>query len=94
MANKANIRGETVWLLNDPRESSDQRFHAPLSAMPGDGGRNPAVALSLSLWVWGGGQFYNRQWQLGFLYFLFMINFYLFPSVIIHYWTPISTGLA
>jgi len=52
------------------------------------------MAFSLSLWVWGGGQFYNRQWQLGVLYFLFMINFYLFPGIMLHYWTPIEGGLA
>jgi len=94
MAKKTHIQGETVWLLKDPHESSAPRMQPfqPLSHLPA--GRNPAVAVSLSLWVWGGGQFYNRQWQLGFLYFLFMVNFYLFPSVVIHYWTPIETGLA
>ncbi len=94
MANKAHIRGETIWLLNDPNESSASRQHSPQPVIHHGPGNNPAVAFSLSLWVWGGGQFYNRQWQLGLLYFLFMINFYLFPSVMIHYWTPIETDLA
>lgn len=94
MANKARIRGETVWVLDDPNGSSASRHRSPQPVMHRGPGNNPAVAFSLSLWVWGGGQFYNRQWQLGFLYFLFMINFYLFPSVMIHYWTPIQEGLA
>jgi TM2 domain-containing membrane protein YozV len=94
MANKARIRGETVWLLDTPQESSAPRLNSSPSAMRREAGKNPAVAFSLSLWVWGGGQMYNRQWQLGLLYFLFMVNFYLFPGVIIHYWTPIETGLA
>jgi len=94
MAKKTHIRGETVWLLKDPHESSEPRIQPFQPFSQFQAGRNPAVAVSLSLWVWGGGQFYNRQWQLGFLYFLFMINFYLFPGVVIHYWTPIETGLA
>ncbi|MBI3622426.1 MAG: hypothetical protein HY208_09610 [Nitrospirae bacterium] len=94
MAMRTHIGGETIWQLRDPQESSSGRM--PLLPSPSHeaGDKNPAVAFSLSLWVWGGGQFYNRQWQLGFLYLLFMINFYLFPGIIIQYWTPIETGLA
>ena len=56
--------------------------------------KNPAVAFSLSLWVWGGGQFYNRQWQLGVFYLLAMVNFYLVPAVVMYDWTAIESGLA
>jgi len=94
MAKKANIQGETVWLLNDPPNTSADRVSSPLPVMRDGSAKNPAVAFSLSLWVWGSGQFYNRQWQLGLFYFLAMVNFYLFPAVILHDWTPISTGLA
>jgi hypothetical protein len=94
MAKRANIEGETVWLLNEPPEMSAPRLPPSQPAMRDGSGKNPAVAFSLSLWVWGGGQFYNRQWQLGFFYLLAMVNFYLFPAVIMHDWTAIETGLA
>jgi hypothetical protein len=93
MATKTHVRGETVWQLNDPGESSSRTSSLP-SYPTRLADRNPALAFSLSLWVWGTGQFYNRQWQLGLLYLLFMVNFYLFPAVMIQYWTPIETGLA
>jgi TM2 domain-containing membrane protein YozV len=83
-----------VWLLNEPSETSVPRAPVSQSAMRDESGKNPAVAFSLSLWVWGGGQFYNRQWQLGLFYLLAMVNFYLFPAVIMHDWTAIETGLA
>jgi len=94
MAKRANIQGETVWLLNESPTIPVSQAPSPVPSMQDGLGKNPAMAFSLSLWVWGGGQFYNRQWQLGVLYFLFMINFYLFPAVVIHYWTPIEAGLA
>jgi TM2 domain-containing membrane protein YozV len=94
MAKKIDIRGETVWVLNDlgePSGSEPRRSQASRSDRLLE--RNPALAFSLSVLIWGGGQFYNRQWQLGVLYFLFMVNFYLFPAVILGYWEPITTGL-
>ncbi len=39
--------------------------------------RNPAAAFSMSLFFWGGGQFYNRQNKLGTLLLLLMINYYI-----------------
>jgi len=39
--------------------------------------RNPSLAYSLSIIIWGCGQFYNRQRWLGILFLLFMINLYL-----------------
>ena len=39
--------------------------------------RNPAIAFSMSLFFWGGGQFYNRQNKLGTLLLLCMINYYI-----------------
>jgi TM2 domain-containing membrane protein YozV len=93
VAKPSQIGGETVWLINDASSSSrSTRSNAP--AIRDEMERNPAVAFSLSLWVWGGGQFYNRQWQLGVFYLLAMVNFYLVPTVIMHYWSTIESGLA
>ncbi|MCK5426839.1 MAG: hypothetical protein KAJ34_04020 [Thermodesulfovibrionia bacterium] len=53
--------------------------------------RNPALAYSLSLLIWGGGQFYNRQWKFGIVFLTLMILFYLFMSINIIFWEPITT---
>jgi len=53
--------------------------------------RNPSLAYSLSIIIWGCGQFYNRQWRLGTLYFLFMMNFYLYISIAVIYWEFIKS---
>jgi hypothetical protein len=54
--------------------------------------RNPSLAYSLSIIIWGCGQFYNRQWKLGILFLLFMINFYLFMIIVIMYWESIKSS--
>lgn len=53
--------------------------------------RSPSLAYSLSIIFWGCGQFYNRQWKLGILFFLFMINFYSFMSIVLMYWESITS---
>jgi hypothetical protein len=52
--------------------------------------RNPSLAYSLSIIIWGCGQFYNRQWRLGIIFLLFMINFYVFISIVVRYWESIK----
>jgi hypothetical protein len=47
--------------------------------------KNPSTAYSLSMIVWGCGQFYNRQWKSGALFLIFMINFYLYLSIAVMY---------
>ena len=94
MAKPSQIGGETVWLLKDTSPSSSPTASFPTPAVRDGLEKNPAVAFSLSLWVWGGGQFYNRQWQLGLFYLLAMVNFYLIPAVVVYDWTSIESGLA
>jgi TM2 domain-containing membrane protein YozV len=55
--------------------------------------RNPSLAYSLSFIIWGCGQFYNRQWRLGILFLIFMINFYLFMSIVVIHWQSIKSFL-
>ncbi|MBI3596257.1 MAG: hypothetical protein HY203_03780 [Nitrospirae bacterium] len=55
-------------------------------------GKSPAVAATLSLLIWGGGQFYTRKLKWGFLFILLMANYSLIPALGIVYWnflTPI-----
>jgi len=42
--------------------------------------RNPALAFSMSLLCWGGGQFYNRQRKLATMLVLIMLNYYMPPG--------------
>ena len=53
--------------------------------------RNPSLAYSLSIIIWGCGQFYNRQWRLGILFLLFMIIFYLCAGIVFMYWESITS---
>lgn len=45
--------------------------------------KNPALAYSLSLLIWGCGQLYNKRWKTGTLLLLFMIIFYSSMSMFI-----------
>ncbi len=93
VAKTVDSTGKTVWLLDESSEP-DARPDPVRSASSGQSaGAHPALAFSLSLLVWGGGQFYNRQWQLGLFYFLSMVNFYLLPAILLIYWQPITSGL-
>jgi TM2 domain-containing membrane protein YozV len=90
-----------VWVLaesNEPGVGSDPS----LSDHGRQGARvtarlrrhaNPALAFSLSLLIWGGGQVYTRHYQLGVLYFLLMTNFYLFLWLLVTYWRPLTALL-
>jgi len=80
-----------VWVIEDSPEGQvsptkiSQRI-IPAIQQKSDKQRNPSLAYSLSIIIWGWGQFFNRQWRLGILSLLFMINFYLFISIVIIYW--------
>lgn len=54
--------------------------------------KNPVVAFTLSLFVWGGGQFYNRDWKLGILLVLLMVNFWAFLGAALLSWRFLSTA--
>ncbi len=78
-----------VWKIDDPREWSTSPEATHSVALQ----KNPALAFSLSLMLWGGGQLYNRQRALGLLFVLLMVNFYLILGLVIVYWESIITFL-
>lgn len=95
------VAGKSVWVIG---ESEEQSLHADTTgggepqadhraAVSSQRSGNPALAFSLSLLIWGGGQFYLRQYQLGLLYLLFMANFYLFLGVTVNYWQSLTALL-
>ena len=88
---------KTVWVIDESTEPSLDQSNEPAVVAPSRGRRpkerNPAVAFSLSLLIWGGGQLYNRQYQLGLLFFLLMADFYLFTGLTVVYWQPLTALL-
>jgi hypothetical protein len=54
--------------------------------------KNPALAFSLSLLIWGAGQIYNGQRKLGALFVLMMANFYAYLVLTILYWNSMITS--
>jgi hypothetical protein len=80
---------DKIWELHDPRDH-------PSSAKTSRQGewtatqppKNPAVAASLSILLWGGGQIYNRQLKLGLIFSLCMMIFYLGLGCILTYLHP------
>lgn len=80
---------KTVWVLDD----SQARSVSPKTVSSGRLERNPAVAFSLSLLFWGGGQVYNRQRGLGFLSILMMANVYTTLALTVVYWEFITSSL-
>ena len=84
-----------VWVIEDSPEEQvsatniSQRI-IPAYQQKSTNYRNPSLAYSLSIIIWGCGQFYNRQWRLGILFLLFMINFYLLMSIFVIYWESVT----
>lgn len=73
------MNADPVWILDDPEERP--RVRAKSAAAPSPQ-KNPATAFTLSLLIWGAGQFYNRQGALGALFILLMVNFYADPILV------------
>jgi TM2 domain-containing membrane protein YozV len=92
MPKTVDKEGKTIWLLEEQGAASSARSEA-IPSRPVSFQKHPAVAFSLSLLVWGGGHIYIRQWQWGLMYFLFMVNFYLIPTVMLLHWKPMTAGL-
>jgi TM2 domain-containing membrane protein YozV len=73
---------EKVWVIDDSDEPSERRASRSRALeKPVGEERNPAIAFSLSMIIWGGGQFYNGRWKEGAMFLLLMVNFIVFPSV-------------
>ncbi len=82
---------DNVWVIEDPKKktvSKESIQERPLKfpKLP----KSPAVAFSLSLIIWGAGQFYNGQKKLGFLFLVLMIHFYLFLASMTLFWDSIT----
>ncbi len=86
---------QKVWVIDEPPEkqvSSTKISQRNISTVQQQSTKqsNPSLAYSLSFIIWGCGQFYNRQWRLGILFLLFMINFYLFMSIVVISWESVK----
>jgi len=86
-----------VWVIDDiPKKQVSaikiSQSNIPIFKQNSPIQRNPSLSFSLSLIIWGCGQFYNRQVRLGMLNLLLMINFYLFMSIGIMHWKSIKSS--
>ncbi len=84
------LHNERVWVLEDPDERPRPR-RTPTPAPQAQ--RNPAVAFTLSILVWGAGHIYNRQGHVGTLLILLMANFYIDPILMWVYREPVGALL-
>jgi len=79
-----------VWVIDDYQGKAV----SPKAATPSmRNERNPALAFSLSLIFWGGGQIYNRQRTLGLFFFLLMVIFYGGLALAVLFWDFIASSL-
>ncbi len=77
---------DKVWYVDDPDDPPLVR-RKPTALKPAPRPqKNPAVAFSWSLVIWGAGQFYNRQGAIGFLLLLLMMNCLATPVLLWVYW--------
>ena len=85
-----------VWVIEDsPGPVSltpKSKKNIPTFKQKGSEQRNPSLAYSLSIIIWGCGQFYNKQWRYGVLFFLFMIMFYASMGIAVIYWESIASS--
>jgi len=86
---------EKVWVINENYKQSATGISADnISSLHRDVKRkNPVLAYSLSLLIWGCGHLYLRKWKLGILLFLCMIMFYLTMIMTVINWTAIVSIL-
>jgi TM2 domain-containing membrane protein YozV len=91
----AGKMSQKVWIINENYKRSASgvaggiisSFHRDVKQ------KNPALAYSLSLLIWGCGHLYIRRWKSGVPLFLFMIMFYLSMIMIVKDWTAIVSIL-
>ncbi|HET8760812.1 MAG TPA: hypothetical protein VFN94_07075 [Nitrospiria bacterium] len=72
---------EKVWYIDDP-DDPPIVSRTQTAAKPSRPQKNPAVAFSWSLVIWGAGQFYNRQGAIGLLLLLLMVNCFATPALL------------
>ncbi len=79
---------KTVWVIGD--SPGGKKANPAVNPRKE---KNPALAFSLSLLVWGCGQIYNGQRILGFLFMLLMADFYAVLGLAVFYFTFIPSSL-
>jgi TM2 domain-containing membrane protein YozV len=75
-----------VWVIESEAEKRRRRAARAEAQRPIEPDRNPALAATLSLLIWGMGQFYTRRAQSGFLFLLLMVNFLVILGLAFFYW--------
>jgi TM2 domain-containing membrane protein YozV len=83
---------DKVWTIGESETKQSPEEPSFDGSEPILDGKNPGIAASLSLLIWGGGQFYNHQRKLGLLYVLLMFNFYLVLIQVIFSWTAVTAN--
>ncbi len=84
-----------IWEITDTGEKkAHPEMQFKIVQRPRSSWKNPALAFSLSLLVWGTGQFYNGQWKRGLLFSLLMALYGWGVVFVVLHWHQVSTLLA
>jgi TM2 domain-containing membrane protein YozV len=81
-----------VWKIadtGDKEQRSEMQFK--VVQRPRSSWKNPALAFTLSLLVWGSGQLYNGQWKRGALLSLLMALYGYGVAFVLLHWSQVST---
>jgi len=82
-----------VYVIESEAEKRRRKAALTEAQHPAEPDRNPATAATLSLLIWGMGQFYTGKSRSSLLYFLFMINFGIIVGLQFFYWSFFATFL-
>ena len=85
---------EKVWTIDTPETSNKETTRVHTRPRPYPRRKlNPGIAISLSLFFGGMGQFYNGQKKLGVFYFLITLSVYVITAFILINWKTIDNSL-
>lgn len=88
---------DDVWVIQDPWEKPSPAVRKKPKKIPEvkskERDSHPATALNLSLFLWGAGQIYNGQRELGVLFLLIMANFYTLFGMAWFHWETLTSLL-
>ncbi len=84
-----------IWEITDTGEKkADPEMQFKIVQRPRSSWKSPALAFSLSLFVWGTGQVYNGQWKRGLLLSLLMAFYGWGVVIVVLHWHQVSTLVA
>ncbi len=84
-----------VWEIADSGEEEGRHeMQFKIVQGPRSSWKNPALAFTLSIFVWGSGQFYNGQWKRGLLLSLLMGLYGCAVAFVLLHWSQASTLFA